>query len=81
MTDPQRRQSDSELIAAVKRGERIHTQFSLHAEAKSPCILDRQNVNCRWRTIVCDDSGEDVVECSRCGAQRIAVCNFDEEFS
>lgn len=33
-----------------------------------------------WRTIKCDRT-IDVVECRKCGKQRQAVCDFDDEYA
>lgn len=66
-----------EAIEAVRRGERVSGPYSIHAQAKEggcPCW------NHHWRTLFCD-SETDVVECSRCGAQELARCNFDEEYA
>jgi len=64
------------LIQQAKRGERIPRQpESLHDEQKpGPCPHKHG-----WRTIVCN-SVEDVVECPDCGAQRVMICNFDDDF-
>ena len=55
--------------------DRVATNHSLHAAEK-----DIGPHTCHWRTIECD--GEtDVVECSKCGKQRTAPCNFDDDYS
>ncbi len=62
-------------IEAVRRGERVSGQFSIHTEQKpGPCTHPH------WRTLFCD-SETDVVECRDCGEQRLAVCNFDDEYA
>ncbi len=71
--------SEKDLIAAVRRGERIHTEHSLHAADKGD-RCEAHGFYHRWRTIACDDD-TDVCECSRCGLQRLSRCNFDEEMS
>jgi hypothetical protein len=70
---------DADLIAAVKRGERISTEYSMHASVKPEGC---PGWNHHWRTIVCDGANDqDVVECRRCGVQRVIPCNFDEEYN
>jgi hypothetical protein len=69
----------AELVAAAGRGERIHTEHSLHrAEDQTACAPGFSHR--AWRVIACDNH-HDVVECSRCGVQRVTACDFDEEFS
>lgn len=67
--------TDTEMIEAVERGERIHTGTSLHAEEKP-------NPFCRhdWRAIACDFE-RDVVECRHCGQQKTVACIFDDDFA
>lgn len=67
--------TDSEKIAAVRRGERIAGRFSMHGQ-ENPTPDCRQH---RWRTIACDNE-HDVDECRVCGRQQVFPCNFDEEF-
>lgn len=69
--------TQKELIEKVRCGERIHTEFSIHEKEQKPC---KHNMH-MWRVIVCDDSEWDVVECWRCGMQKISRCNFDEDYS
>jgi hypothetical protein len=65
-----------EAVEAVRRGDRAAGPHSLHAVTIPPC----PGFNHHWRTLFCD--GEtDVVECSRCGIQQVAPCNFDEEYA
>ena len=73
--------TDTQLIDRARVGKRIITKHTLRRALPLPvrCELTRR-VNHEWRTIVCDDT-TDVVECSRCGYQRLAKCNFDEEYS
>jgi hypothetical protein len=33
-----------------------------------------------WRTVKCDGD-TDIIECARCGKQKPARCNFDDEYS
>ncbi len=68
--------TNDEAIQAVKDGRRATTKHSLHA-AES---VDAPACNHNWRTVACNDK-EDVVECSRCGRQQLAACDFDEEYS
>jgi hypothetical protein len=65
----------AEAIEAVRRGERVAGEYSIHAAIKPPIC-----VNHHWRTLFCDGT-TDVVECSVCGVQDVAVCNFDEEYA
>lgn len=67
-----------EAIAAVRRGERVKSEFSLHDTEKSELCPDW---NHQWRTLFCDGGDLDVVECRHCGRQEVAHCNFDEEYS
>lgn len=67
--------SPEEAIAAVRRGERVASEHSIHPEPKTPCAVCQH-----WRTLFCN-SDEDVVECSKCGRQAVAVCNFDDEYA
>lgn len=69
--------TDKELVAIVEAGGRIKIDGSLHDEERKDSHLCVH----LWRTIVCDDSEWDVVECSRCGRQRVARCNFDDDYS
>jgi len=71
--------TDAELVAEVRAGRRITNEFSLHtAEVPQGCMP--YGFNHQWRVLVCADP-DDVVECQRCGAQRIARCDFDEDFA
>lgn len=67
--------TDTELIEMAKRGERIPRQkHSLHDEQMhGPC--DHRD----WRVILCNEE-DDVLECQRCGAQRVTKCNFDDDY-
>jgi hypothetical protein len=68
--------TDQQAIDSVKNGGRATTSHSLHA-AES---VDAPMCNHVWRTVACNDE-QDVVECRRCGRQRLAACNFDEDFA
>jgi hypothetical protein len=69
--------TDDEAIAAVRRGERVKGDCSLHdAEKPEGC----PGFNHAYRTIFCN-SDRDVVECSRCGHQMVTRCDFDDEFA
>ncbi len=69
--------TDSQAIAAARRGERVAGKHSLHAQAQ-PLLCPGSNHD--WRTLFCD--GEtDVVECSRCGQQGLTECNFNEDYA
>ena len=65
----------TEAIAAVRAGERVTCEFSMHPEPLAWCP-----VNCSWRVLFCN-SDYDVVECLNCVRQAIAKCDFDEEYS
>ncbi len=71
------RMSDNEAIEAVKAGRRCVTDTTLDRDWKpeSEC-----GYNHSWRAVACNGE-QDVVECSRCGTQRIARCNFDDDFA
>lgn len=69
--------SDREAIEAVRRGLRATVELSLHKEenpASSLCL------HTFWRTIACDNV-TDVIECAKCGRQRLAKCDFEEEYA
>lgn len=51
---------------------------SLHAE-ENPAMCPNY-AHASWRVVRCDND-TDTIECSCCGQQREAACNFDEEFS
>ncbi len=71
--------SQTELVQAAQRGERITKVQSEHVlfdAPGQPC----EGFNHHWRTIVCNND-RDVCECSRCGAQSVMSCNFDEDMS
>jgi hypothetical protein len=68
--------TQTELIAMVRRGERIPRQrCSLH-----DCESDKGNHLHHWRVIVCDGE-QDVCECLHCGKQSVFKCDFDEEYA
>lgn len=69
--------TDPEAIQIVRDGGRVHTKFSLHVSENQASALCQ---HLYWRTIACD-SETDVVECESCGRQRLARCNFDEEYA
>jgi len=62
-----------EAIEAIRRGERVGGDFSIHKTAGVRC----KGWNCSLRTIFCDGK-TDVVECAKCGMQSLAECNFYE---
>lgn len=67
----------AEWLEIVRSGGRVTNHHTRHAEEDSSKCPTSHGV---WRTLVCD--GEtDVIECERCGKQRIARCNFDEEYA
>ena len=69
--------TDTEAIEAVRGGGRAVTEFSLHGDRRSGWH------SCRhfWRCIACDGGETDVIECAGCGEQRLAKCDFDEDFA
>lgn len=67
--------NDSEAIVAVRAGQRAATEFSLHAERKEGWHVCHHV----WRAIACDGGDVDVLECRRCGEQKLSACNMDEE--
>lgn len=68
--------TDDEAIAAVRRGERVKGPHSLHnSEDSDKC----PGYDHACRTIFCN-SDRDVVECMRCGRQKVTRCDFDEEY-
>lgn len=69
--------SDAEAIEIVRRGGRAITKHSLHESENAASAICR---HLRWRSIACDGK-TDVIECAACGRQRLAKCDFDEEFA
>ena len=70
--------TDNELIERVRGGGRVGKTEGHHVLHDSETSRNCQHPH-GWRTIVCNDI-EDVVECSDCGQQRVAKCNFDDEY-
>lgn len=71
MSDEQKR-----LIELCRSGVRIKTEYSLFDE-------EINSIDCNhpwWRDIACDGD-YDVVECSKCGRQKVTKCNFDDEYN
>lgn len=67
--------TDEEAIAAVRAGKRAKVALSLFREPTNP-----EPHTCTDRVIVCTDK-TDVVECPRCGKQRVTACTFDEDYA
>ena len=65
-----------EWIDAYKRGERVLSDTSLFKERLGIPTCQHQ----RERTVACNGD-EDVVECDKCGRQRLTSCNFDDDMS
>lgn len=63
-----------EAIAAVKSGLRVKNHLSQH---DIPLHPECPPYTCKWRTLVCCDNTQDVVECAECGRQKVIVCNHD----
>lgn len=62
---------------------RIVGGHSLHP-AHNPQLCKRGIEKCgHWRTVDCCrvEEDRDIIECSKCGEQRSAKCNFDDEYS
>jgi hypothetical protein len=55
--------------------------YSLHdAVDPNACLRGHEG---SWRCVDCEDlagPGRDIVECSRCGAQKTVRCDFDDEY-
>lgn len=69
--------TDTEAIQAVRDGNRAEIVDSIHPAENPASALCLHSY---WRSIACD--GEtDVVECASCGRQRLAKCDFNEEYS
>lgn len=65
-------------IATARAGGRVkggHSLFDVEMPEKCPA-----SGHANWRTVACDYE-TDVIECSRCGKQRLAECDFDEEYA
>lgn len=56
---------------------RSESKHSLYPEEKPELCPNGSHAS--WRTLECDNK-IDVIECSRCGKQTTAICDFDEEF-
>ena len=67
----------AEAIAAVRRGERVTNEHSTKASEDAD---KAQRCHHFWRTLFCDNE-TDVVECGNCGQQKLARCNFDDEYA
>lgn len=68
-------------IVLVRAGGRIESSSALFGAGKKEPHPDWRCPH-NWRTILCDyDGGYDIVECSSCGFQSVAKCNFDKEYS
>lgn len=68
--------TDLELLEIVKAGGRVSGNSLHKEEAPEKC----NGVHSRWRTLVCCQGEEDVIECERCGCQKVVACNFDDEY-
>lgn len=65
-------------LAIIRKGLRVGGKHSLHErQNKDACP---NGVHGHWRVLYCNNE-EDVIECARCGKQRIASCNFDEDMA
>ena len=73
----------AEAIAAVRRGERVTNEHSLHATAKvgEEMLTLCPGFNHSYRVLFCDRGDEDVAECYRCGYQAVVLCNFDDDYA
>lgn len=75
--------TDSEAVAAVRRGERVAGSYSMHPAAPADVLAMLKicpGFNHDWRVIFCT-SETDVVECRRCGTQELCRCDFNEEYA
>lgn len=70
--------TDQEAVESVRRGERVASTHSLHAQY-TPGLCPGSNH--ALRTLFCWNSELDVCECSRCGFQCVTNCDFDEDFA
>lgn len=70
--------TDTAKIEAVRRRERVDADCSMHdKEIDAGCGYVHS-----WRVIVCDSTTDmDVLECARCGKQKVAPCSFDDDFA
>lgn len=69
--------TDKEAIAACKAGERVVTDQTRESFPQTPTECGFRHFT---RVVACDDD-QDVIECSKCGVQKLARCNFDEDYS
>lgn len=70
------RDTQNEGIEAARRGERVSGKHSIRAEANP----ERCPRGCAWLVLFCNNE-EDVVECRRCGAQKVTACSYNEDFA
>lgn len=70
--------NNHEAIDAVRTGGRCETRSTLHGLK----IAENCGAPCQhsWRVVACD-SETDVLECEKCSAQKLAKCNFDEDYA
>ncbi len=75
--------TQAELIQKCRAGKTLIVEHSFHRGSVGGEFESKRTCNHRhgWRTIVCDGGDLDVVECPDCGAQKVARCNFDEDFA
>lgn len=67
--------TNTEMIEAVKRGERVKGEFSRKdAETPDPLCVHH------WRVLFCNNI-EDANECSKCGKQMVHACDFDADYA
>ena len=69
--------NNAEAIAAVKGGGRCETSTTIFGLKPEVVTIACQHY---WRPVACDFE-TDVLECSRCGRQRLARCNFDDDMA
>jgi hypothetical protein len=71
--------TNTEMIEAVERGERIAPECSIHSEVQQTehhwCSNHKRVIVC------CSATDKDVVECARCGQQWVSRCTFDEDYA
>lgn len=67
--------TDEQAITEVRAGRRAFVELSLYNSEReaAPHVCDD-------RVIVCADD-VDIVECPRCGKQRITRCHFDDDYN
>ena len=77
MSQALKKMSNAEAIEIVRNGGRIQNEHTRFVTQLKDCPTGYCH---QYRVIVCDDP-TDIVECSKCGHQALAKCDFDNDFA